>query len=131
MMRIAALLLAGTCLGAQAQEQEIQRALVQRDQQSAEFAAGAHAPALSSLHARQLGDVMAIPLAPELRPYQRFRMAEERELVFAPPVVKSGSEPDFRGSSKSGSDPDFTAPLALPGGARSGVDPVLPQGLPY
>ena len=118
MMRIAALLLAGTCLGAQAQEQEIQRALVQRDQQSAEFAAGAHVPGLSSLHARQLADVMAIPLAPELRPYQRLRMAEERELVFAPPVRRSVPDPDL-------------TPLPLPGGARGGVDPVLPQGLAY
>ena len=118
MIRIAAFLLAGTCLGAQAQEREIQRALIQRDQQSAEFAAGVQAPALSSLHARQLGEVMAIPRPPELRPYQRFRMAEERELVFAPPVRKSVPDTDL-------------APLALPGGARGGVDPVLPQGLPY
>ena len=118
MIRIAALLLVGTCPGAQAQEREIQRALVQRDQQSAEFAAGVQATALSSLHARQLGDVMAIPLAPELRPYQRVRMAEERELVFAPPVRRSVPDPEL-------------SPLPLPGGARSGVDPVLPQGLPY
>ena len=35
MIRLAALLLLGACLGAQAQEREIQRALVERDQQSA------------------------------------------------------------------------------------------------
>ncbi len=118
MIRIAALLLAGACLGAQAQEREIQRALVQRDQQSAEFAAGARAPALSPLHARQLSDVMAVPVAPELRPYQRSRMAEEREVIFAPPVRKS--VPDT-----------VLSPLPLPGGPRGGVDPVLPQGLAY
>ena len=71
---------------------------------------------------------MTVPLPAELRPWQRFRMAEERAFVLPPPVLKSGSEPDFR---KSGSDPDFATPLPLPGGPGRGVDPVLPQGLPY
>jgi hypothetical protein len=113
-----------------AQEREIQRALVERDQMSAEFAARANgvAPqALSDLHARQLRDVMAIPVSPEKRPYQRARMADERVLLLSPPTRKSGSEPDLR---KSGSAPDFNAPLPLPGGPRGGVDPVLPQGFP-
>lgn len=122
MIRLAALWVLGTCLGAQAQEREIQRALVERDQQSAAFASGAPGtptPALSALHARQLSDVMAVPLPAQLRPWQRFRMAEERSLVLPPPVLRSGSEPDF------------PMALPLPGGPGRGVDPVLPQGFPY
>jgi len=122
-MRRLALLAALLAGGAGAQEAEIQRALVQRDQQSAAFAAGVRGPlpaAAAELHARQLSEVMATPLAAELRPYQRMRMAEERALVLPPPVV--------RGSSVA--VPDL-APLPLPGGPRRGVDPVLPQGLPY
>ena len=121
MIRLAALVLLGACLGAQAQEREIQRALVERDQQSAAFAAGLRGvppPAVSELHARQLSDVMAISLPDELRAWQRFRMAEERALVLPPPVRRSGPDPDL-------------APLPLPGGPRRGVDPVLPQGFPY
>jgi hypothetical protein len=111
---------------AHAQESEIQRALVQRDQQSAEFAAGVRGVppgAASGLHARQLSEIAATPLAPELRPYQRMRMGEERALVLTPPNVrKSGSDPESKPAS---------SPLPLPGGPRGGVDPVLPQGLPY
>ena len=64
---------------ATAQEQEIQRALIQRDQQSAEFAArvrGADTAALEQLHARQLRDA-ALPVNPDpaiarqLEPYQQ------------------------------------------------------------
>jgi hypothetical protein len=107
-----------------AQQQEIQRALIQRDQQSAEFAAqlrGSQEHAqLETLHARQLSEAL-VPLSPEptvanqLLPYQRSRMSDERELRFAPPLVRK-SEPD----------PDFRAPLPLPGGPRPGVDPVAP-----
>jgi hypothetical protein len=135
MIRFAALLLLGTCLGAQAQEREIQRALIERDQQSAAFAAGARgapAPDLSALNARQLSDVMAIPLPPELRPYQRFRMAEERALVLPPPkeIGDSYRSPLPLPFGRSVAVPDLD-PLPLPGGPRGGVDPVLPQGLPY
>src|SRR5688572_11186019 len=106
MIRLAALLLSLSPVAhaQQQHEQEIQRALVQRDQQSAEFAAGVRgAPpgALQSLHARQLGETMR-PLAPELRPYQRARMAEDGALVLAPPVRRSVPVPDL--------------PLPLPGG---------------
>ena len=119
-MRTAALLLLAFPLlaGAQAHEQEIQRALVQRDQQAAEFAAAARGQPLGplqDLHARQLREAMQ-PYPPELRPYQRQRMAEERALVFAPPEIKP-SPP--------------VAPLPLLGGPQHGVDPVLSQGLPY
>ena len=98
-------------------EAEIQRALVQRDQMSFEFSAGAAGsppPALEALHARQLSETMQ-PLAPELRSYQRSRMAEERELVFSPPVVRAGPP---------------AAPLPLPGRPRRGVDPVTPDRFP-
>ena len=48
MNRILALVLAGASFAAVAQEQDIQRALIQRDQQSAEFAAGYAAPTHSA-----------------------------------------------------------------------------------
>jgi hypothetical protein len=59
-MRLLLALLAACCAPAWAQQQDIQRSLIQRDQQSAEFAAqvkgGAEARAqLEALHARQLG----------------------------------------------------------------------------
>ncbi len=119
MIRLAALALLATSLGAHAQQAEIQRALVERDQQSAAFAAGIRgmpSPEVAALHARQLSEVMAVPLSPELRPYQRFRMAEERALVLPPPRMKESVSEG--------------KPLPLPGGRRGGVDPVLPQGLP-
>ncbi len=110
-----------------AQQQEIQRALIQRDQQSAEFAAqlrGSQDRAqLDTLHARQLSEAL-VPLSPDptlagqLLPYQRSRMSEERELRFAPP----------RGI-KPAPDPSSRAPLPLPGGPRPGVDPVTPDGV--
>jgi hypothetical protein len=110
-----------------AQQQEIHRALIQRDQQSAEFAAqlrGSQERAqLEALHARQLSEAL-VPLsldptlANALQPYQRARMSEERVLCFAPPA-----------GIKSVPDPDLRAPLPLPGGPRPGVDPVTPDGL--
>ena len=93
-------------LPAVGQEQEIQRALIQRDQQSAEFAArirGIDTSALEQLHARQL------------EPYQRQKMADERLLAFPPPVVKPPEAP-------------VSKPLPFPGGERKGIDPVPPQG---
>jgi hypothetical protein len=117
--------LLSAALGAAAQDREIQRAVVERDQMTAQFAAQVSGgPAdLGGLHARQLSETL-IPLAgdPALArqflPYQRARMEEERTtLRFAPPVRRSGSDPEFR------------VPLALPGRPRSGVDPVAPHGL--
>jgi len=107
-----------------ASEQEIQRALIQRDQQSAEFAAGVNRGSLETLHQRQLMEA-GTPLHPDpeiarqLRPYERSRMAREREgfvLRLPPPKINSGSDPDLR-------------PLPLPGGPRHGVDPVPSQRL--
>jgi hypothetical protein len=102
-------------------EQEIQRALIQRDQQSAEFAAGTNRGSLEILHQRQLMEGPLHPdpnVARELGPYERQRMAREREgfvLQLPPPRVRSGSDPDLK-------------PLPLPGGPRPGVEPVTPDG---
>lgn len=96
-----------------AQEREIQRALIQRDQQSAEFANRT----LENLHARQLLEA-GRPLHPDpeiarqLRPYERQRMAQERELVLPPPTIRETPPP---------------RPLPLPGGQRHGVDPIPAQ----
>jgi hypothetical protein len=74
---------------------------------------------LEALHAAQQRDAL-VPLSPDaalaasLLPYQRERMAQDRELRFAPPVVRNESK----------SRPDSTEPLPLPGGPRPGVDPV-------
>ena len=118
MKRLLLLLLVPGAASAQLlHEAEIQRALVQRDQMSVEFSAGvtgSAAPAHEALHGRQLSETMQ-PLASELRPYQRSRMAEERELVFSPPAARAASSP---------------APLALPGRPRRGVDPVTPDRFP-
>jgi hypothetical protein len=111
---------------ATAQEQEIQRALIQRDQQSAEFAArvrGVDTSALEQLHARQLRDA-TLPLNPDpavarqLEPYQRQKMADERLLAFPPPVIQPVRPPE----------PPVSKPLPFPGGERQGIDPVPPQG---
>jgi hypothetical protein len=89
-----------------AQEQEVQRALIQRDQQSADFALrlkqsqeGAQpAPGdnrhlnerqrLENLSNEQLLEVRR-DTPQELRPYERQKSADERMLVFPPPVVRS------------------------------------------
>jgi len=108
---------------ANAQEQEIQRALIQRDQQSAEFAArvrGQDTTALEQLHARQLRDAV-LPsnpdpaIARQLEGYQRQKAADARVLAFPPPVVRSPEAP-------------VSKPLPFPGGERKGIDPVPPQG---
>ena len=113
-------------LPSMAQEQDIQRALIQRDQQSAEFAArvrGGDTSALEQLHARQLRDA-ALPLNPDpaiarqLEPYQRQKMADERVLAFPPPVIQAVRPPA----------PPVSKPLPFPGGERQGIDPVPPQG---
>lgn len=115
---LAALSCAAQDLGTQ---REIQRALIQRDQQSAEFAAGVRGAAerasLEALHAQQLRDVRPLhpdpAIARQLRPYERQRMAEERELRLAPPVVRVAAPPE--------------SPLPLPGGPRHVVDPIPVQ----
>ena len=84
-----------------AQEQEIQRALIQRDQQSASFALQlrqsqegdtsnhlAERQRLDNLSAQQIQSV-TIGMPQELRPYERQRAADERVLLFAPPLVRA------------------------------------------
>jgi hypothetical protein len=124
MRRLAAIVawaLAGSCL---ANDQEIQRALIQRDQQSAEFAAGVRGgdrASLEALHARQRLEVTTQTLHPDpavarqLEPYQRQKMADERALIFSPPIVQ------IKPAEK---------PLPLPRGPRHGVDPVTAHGTP-
>jgi hypothetical protein len=111
-------------LGCLANDQEIQRALIQRDQQSAEFAAGVRGgdrASLEALHARQRLEVTTQSLHPDpavarqLQPYQRQKMADERTLVLPPPVVQ------VKPAEK---------PLPLPGGPRHGVEPVTAHGTP-
>jgi len=104
---------------AMSQEAEIQRSIIQRDQQSAEFAArvrGEDTAVMQRMHARQLSEVMTVPVQTELRPYQRQKMADERSLVLPPPprLVKAPDKPS-----------------ALPGGPKHGVDPIPVQGPGY
>ena len=118
---IAAWAIAGGCL---ANDQEIQRALIQRDQQSAEFAAGVRGgdrASLEALHARQRLEVTTQTLHPDpavarqLEPYQRQKMADERALVLSPPVLQ------VRPADKS---------LPLPGGPGHVVDPIPAHSTP-
>ena len=111
---------------------EAQRSVIQRDQQSAEFAARARGPAsaragdadttrLEQLNARQLSEVVTLPMPEHLRDYQRQRMSEERALVVPPPVV---TVPRAREKPETGA-------LPLPSGTRPGVDPIPLQGPGY
>jgi hypothetical protein len=98
--------------------QAIQQTLIQRDQQSAEFAHHANR-GLQDLHSSQLRDagrpLLEQPdpvIARQLLPQERSRMAQEREqylLTLPPPVVMT---------------PKGEKPLPLPGRPRPGVDPV-------
>ena len=107
-----------------ANDQEIQRALIQRDQQSAEFAAGVRGgdrASLEALHARQRLEVTTQSLHPDpavarqLETYQRQKMADERALVLPPPVVQ------VKPAEK---------PLPLPGGPGHVVDPIPAHSTP-
>jgi len=107
-VRICLLLLfaAGTVL---ADEREIQKALIQRDQQSAEFAARSPEArrSLENLHSDQLRDAGRAPL-----PYERQQMARERMVL--PPIDQPAS--------RSVSDTDLSKPLPLPGsGGTPGI----------
>jgi hypothetical protein len=111
----ALLLFPFAALAQQPHQQEIQRALIELDQRSADFARGtASAP---------LDPRVGLPLHPDpeiakqLQPYERMKAAEGREvtLQLPPPVVRIRNE----------------KPLPLPGGPRPGVDPVTLPGLPH
>jgi hypothetical protein len=95
-------------LAQQPHEQEIQRAIIQLDQRSADFARGTQSPGLPPQTGMPLHPDPEI--ARQLRPYERMQAAEGREylLQLPPPVVQARSE----------------KPLPLPGGPRPGVDAV-------
>jgi len=101
---------------------EIQRALIQRDQQSAEFAArGVEARrAMETLNANQLRDA-GLPLSPdpaiarELLPYQRQTMARERMML--PPIdqpAKFTPPPQALPLPGSGGPPGVVVPISTP-----------------
>lgn len=97
-------------LSAIAQEQEVQRALIQRDQQSEEFslqlrqsqekvqpAAGDNRhlnerQRLENLSGQQLLDVKPDP-PPAPRAYERQKAADERTFMLPPPVVRTQPSP--------------------------------------
>ncbi len=120
------LVLAALAASVAGQEQEIHRALIERDQQSAEFAARLNRPehlrSLENLDARQLGEA-SMPLssnpdvARSLRPYQRGVMAEER-MRFASPAEQA--RPDANAT--------LRAPLALPGSAGADSHAIAAPG---
>lgn len=113
-----AALLCLVALPALAQEQEIQRALIERDQRTVEFAARLRgAPLvelqrLESLSARQLLRVQKA-LPPGLRAYERLSAAQEHVLQLPPPVVRA---------------PAPEKPRPLPPALPTGVD-VIPGTL--
>ena len=101
---------------------EIQRALIQRDQQSAEFATrGVEARrAMENLNANQLRDA-GLPLssdpviARELLPYQRQTMARERMML--PPIdqpAKFTPPPQALPLPGSGGPPGVVVPISTP-----------------
>jgi len=97
LVRVFTLLLA-FALPAPAQEQEIQRALIERDQRTAEFAARVQGvplvelQRLENLAARQPRDVKPEQPA-ELRPYERQKAAGEFVLRLPAPVARA-EEPE-------------------------------------
>ena len=112
----AALLLPLACFAQQPHEQEVQRALIQLDERSAAFSRG-EAPSPLPPQAGQ--PLSADPeVARQLRPYERMRMAEQREgfvLQLPPPGKQPEEDPALK-------------PLPLPRREQSLVDPVdLPR----
>jgi len=77
-MRLALVLLASLAGAALADDRDVQRAVLQRDQQSAEFAAGARRGELETLHQRQQ---LEMAVNPQPADYLRGRMTQEREQV--------------------------------------------------
>ena len=100
-----------------ADEREIQRALIQRDQQSAEFARRG----LENLHANQLRDagrpLAADPvIARQLSAYERDKMARERELVKPAEEKRSVPGTDLKPLPLpgSGGPPHVVVPISTP-----------------
>jgi hypothetical protein len=100
----AALLLALVPLAVSAQQTDAERAVIERDRQSAEFSN----PALRDLNSRR--DQQHLPPRPDER------AVESRERDAQPPrAVETPPAPDYR-------------PLPLPGGPAHGVEPVTVPG---
>jgi hypothetical protein len=99
------LLLPLSCLAQHPHEREVQRALIELDRRSADFSR-VEPHAGQPLHADP-------EVARQLRPYERMRMAEQREFVLQlpPPVVQETGKP-----------------LPLPGRGQGAVDPVTLPG---
>jgi hypothetical protein len=102
---IRALALAVVACGANAQDAEVQRALIERDQRTLEFAArlkGATTVELQRLDnafARQRLEALTDPIEPVLRPYQRMMAGQEGEgylLRLPPPVVRAKAMEELR-----------------------------------
>ena len=103
-MKRTALLLMLAPLAAAAQQTAGERAVIERDRQSAEFSN----PALRDVYSRR--DQQHLPPRPDDQAIeQRERSAQPLPVPEAPPA------PDYR-------------PLPLPGGPRPGVDPVTIPG---
>lgn len=105
-MKLVLLLATALALPAAAQETDVQRALIQRDQQSAQFALRLQQSQESpppapgdQRHLRELQELenlgdrqqrsVQTALPPELRAYERARAAAERLLVLSPPIVRA------------------------------------------
>lgn len=118
---VAALPLAA--LSQQPHEQEVQRALIELDRRSAEFARG-QPPSSTPLPPYAGQPPSPDPeVARQLRPYERMRMAEEgaHVLQLSPPVDRA----EEKASSK---EKGSLKPLPLPRRPQSVVDPVdLPR----
>ncbi|HYR36928.1 MAG TPA: hypothetical protein VEQ87_21760 [Burkholderiales bacterium] len=105
MKRAAVLLLCLLPLAASAQQTQAERAVIERDRQSAEFSN----PALRDLHSRR--DQQHLPPRPDEQ------AVESRERDAQPPARadRPAPPPDYR-------------PLPLPGGPGHAVDPIPVQG---
>lgn len=115
-MRLVVLL--AFALPALAQEQAVQRALIERDQQSAQFAArlrGAPLVELQRLENTSAQQVLAVEkdLPQELRPYERQQAALARIVDSTPAAAQSSAASDVR---------------PLPAGMPSAVDVIPVQG---
>jgi hypothetical protein len=103
-MRLIVLILTLAPLAVVAQQAEVQRALIERDRQSAEFAR----PGLRELHLRR--DLQHLPARPDER------ALEARERDASPPPEPAPATRTY-------------PPLPLPGGPRHGVEPIPVQGV--
>ena len=109
-MKLAALVLVLAPMATSAQQQDpVQRAVIERDRQSAEFVR----PELRDYHLRK--DQQHLPARPDER------QAEERDRNAQPvPTEKPAQAPD--------GSPAFYPPLPLPGGPAHSVNVIPVQG---